>query len=43
MSVEASSIPEDLRIRFKSYINSRTGLYFKDYDLKDLDKVILTG
>ncbi|HPM43248.1 MAG TPA: protein-glutamate O-methyltransferase CheR, partial [Candidatus Omnitrophota bacterium] len=41
MAVETTSIPEDLRIRFKSYINSRTGLYFKDYDLKDLDKVIL--
>lgn len=34
------TLPEDVRIKFKSYINSRTGLYFKDYDLKDLDNVI---
>jgi chemotaxis protein methyltransferase CheR len=27
-------------LRFKDFINNRTGLYFKDYDLKDLDGVI---
>ena len=32
--------PEEIRQRFKSFINNRTGLYFKDYDLKDLDGVI---
>ena len=32
--------PEEIRQRFKSFINNRTGLYFKDYDLKDLDAMI---
>ena len=32
--------PEDISIRFKNFINNRTGLYFKDYDLKDIDNVI---
>ena len=32
--------PEEMRQRFKSFVNSRTGLYFKDYDFKDLDGVI---
>ncbi len=35
-----TALPDDIRIKFKSYINSRTGLYFRDYDLKDLDGVI---
>ena len=29
-----------MRLRFKNFINNRTGLYFKDYDLKDLDGII---
>ena len=29
-----------MRLKFKSFINNHTGLYFKDYDLKDLDGVI---
>lgn len=33
-------LPDDIRIRFRNFINSRTGLYFRDYDLKDLDGVI---
>lgn len=37
-----AALPEDIRIRLKNYINNRTGLYFKDYDLKDLDKVIIS-
>ena len=32
--------PEEIRLRFRSFISDRTGLYFKDYDLKDLDGVI---
>ena len=35
-----SVLPEEIRQRFKNFINSRTGLYFKDYDIKDLDTVI---
>jgi len=35
-----SVFPEGIRQRFRSFINNRTGLYFKDYDLKDLDAVI---
>ncbi|MFA6320359.1 MAG: CheR family methyltransferase [Candidatus Omnitrophota bacterium] len=29
--------PEDLKEQFKDLVNSRCGLYFKDYDLKDLE------
>ena len=29
-----------MRLRFKNFINNHTGLYFKDYDLKDLDGII---
>lgn len=32
--------PEEIRLRFKNYINNRTGLYFKDYDLKDIDAIV---
>jgi chemotaxis protein methyltransferase CheR len=40
MTREKVSFPEEIRQRFKAFINNRTGLYFKDYDLKDLDAVI---
>lgn len=33
-------IPADLKAQFRSFINSRTGLYFKDYDLRDLSKAL---
>ncbi len=36
-----AALPEDIRLRFRSYINSRTGLYFSGYDLKDIDAVIV--
>jgi len=31
---------EDLRIKFKNIVNQRCGLYFRDYDFKDLEKAI---
>ena len=31
---------EELRIKFKQIVNQRCGLYFKDYDFKDLEKAI---
>lgn len=30
-------LPEELKIKFKNLVSSRSGLYFKDYDLKDLE------
>ncbi len=30
--------PEELRLKLRAYITGRSGLYFKDYDLKDLEK-----
>jgi chemotaxis protein methyltransferase CheR len=37
----AISIPENLKTSFKNIIKERTGLYFKDYTLKDLEGAIL--
>ncbi|MCX5700512.1 MAG: hypothetical protein NTZ63_03115 [Candidatus Omnitrophica bacterium] len=34
-------IPENLKLSFKNIIKDRTGLYFKDYTLKDLESAIL--
>ncbi len=33
--------PEELKIKFKNIVNARSGLYFKDYDLRDLEQGIL--
>lgn len=41
MIQQKSALPDEIRQRFKNFINNRTGLYFKDYDLKDLDSVVL--
>lgn len=32
--------PEDLRLKFKNIVNQRCGLYFKDYDLRDLQAAL---
>jgi chemotaxis protein methyltransferase CheR len=34
-------IPEDLKRNFKEFIASRSGLYFKDHNLKDLEEKIV--
>ena len=34
------SFPDDLKGQFRNLVNSRCGLYFKDYDLKDLEGAI---
>lgn len=34
------NFPEETRLRFKNFIKDRTGLYFRDNDLKDLDAVV---
>lgn len=34
-------LADDLRVRFKNLVNERTGLYFKDYALKDLEGAVL--
>lgn len=34
------SIQSELKIRFRSFVTARSGLYFKDYDLKDLEDAI---
>lgn len=34
-------IPHELKLRFKSYVTARSGLYFKDYDLRDLEDAII--
>jgi chemotaxis protein methyltransferase CheR len=34
-------LPEELKIKFKNLVTVRSGLYFRDYDLKDLEKAIL--
>ena len=33
-------LADDLKIRFKNLVNERTGLYFKDYALKDLEGAV---
>ena len=35
------NIPEELKIKFKTLVAARSGLYFKDYHLTDLEKAIL--
>ncbi len=35
------TIPDDLKIKFRHLVTARSGLYFKDCDLKDLEKAIL--
>lgn len=40
MSAKKDTLPEELRMRFNSHIASRTGLYFKGYDMADLDGAI---
>lgn len=32
------TFPEDLKLKLRAYITGRSGLYFKDYDLKELEK-----
>jgi chemotaxis protein methyltransferase CheR len=32
--------PEELKIKFRNYVTGRCGLYFRDYDLKDLEGAI---
>jgi chemotaxis protein methyltransferase CheR len=34
------AIPEEIRARFKSFITGRSGLYFRDHEMKDLEDVI---
>lgn len=34
------AIPEEIRNRFRGFVTSRSGLYFRDHDLKDLENVI---
>ena len=31
---------EEIKLKFKNIVNQRCGLYFRDYDLKDLEKAI---
>ncbi|MDD5634575.1 MAG: hypothetical protein PHW46_04785 [Candidatus Omnitrophica bacterium] len=33
-------LPDELKSKFRSLVNARCGLYFKDYDLKDLENAI---
>ena len=33
-------LPHELKLRFKSYITSRSGLYFKDYNLRDIEDAL---
>ena len=35
-----ATFPEEIKLRFRSYINNRTGLYFSGYDFKDIDSII---
>ena len=35
------TLPEELKIRFKNLVTARSGLYFKDYDLRDLENALL--
>jgi len=37
---QRTAFPEELRLRFKTLISSRCGLYFRDYNLKDLEAVL---
>jgi|GEM_PF-495946 len=32
--------PQELKLKFKNHVTSRCGLYFKDYDLKDLESAL---
>ncbi len=36
----AMFFPQELKLKFKNHITSRCGLYFKDYDLKDLESAL---
>jgi chemotaxis protein methyltransferase CheR len=40
MRTENTAFPEELRLQFRNVVNTRCGLYFRDYDLRDLDKAI---
>lgn len=40
MGIKKITIPDEVRARLKSFITSRSGLYFKDHDMKDLEEVI---
>ena len=40
MTAEKIVIPEGLRLRFKNFITERSGLYFRDHDMKNLDEVL---
>lgn len=40
MHKEKISIPEGLKGQFRNVVNTRCGLYFKDYDLKDLEQAV---
>lgn len=35
------TLPEELKIKLKNLVTVRSGLYFKDYDLKDLENALL--
>jgi chemotaxis protein methyltransferase CheR len=39
-SARKIAIPEEVRARLKSFITGRSGLYFKDHDMRDLEDVI---
>lgn len=34
------TFPVELKIKFKNLVNERSGLYFKDYDLRDLERAV---
>jgi chemotaxis protein methyltransferase CheR len=40
MPVKNVAIPEEVRARLKSFVTGRSGLYFRDHDMKDLEDVI---
>jgi len=40
MADKKTVFPEDLKNQFKNLVNARCGFYFKDYDLKDLERAI---
>lgn len=37
MTVRKIILPEELKIRFRAFITGRSGIYFKDYNLKDVE------
>lgn len=39
-SIKKVIFPPDIKLKFKTYVTTRSGLYFKDHDLRDLEDAI---